>query len=497
MRFLHFIYITTVSLCLVSYVFYQSLIAYFVQQYHYVNNDIKILDSILDTGAVIATTLEKYRIMIFEKDIIYKDTHQYSFFDILDNTVIHVNNGDSATIATAKQDSTNNISNNHQDFQVFQDNDDAITLHFSNTSHDVNSHKSDTVSINSIDLSKEKGVKIINNRLFVAPNTHFLLIGDSLMQGIGMTLARELSKQGFKVRNIAKQSTGLTYPSFFNWEKATKQALVSNPKIAVIVVCLGANDPWDMAGMRFGTDIWLTTYKKRIARLFELAEEYKAIIVWYEIPSIKRKTLNDKVITLNDLYKESIDEYGGIFIPADAILVDRNFTAYIKNADGKSMLVRTPDGIHFTRYGSTLLTQSLLDRLETYTPESLESHNDIPHTPTTQQTISSSQYDDKDTMPHTMPLQDSQKSHIIHNEILQDNQAALPYHNHTTRDKDMYQESNVINDIPSTYQEESDKTLDIWHTHPFFNTKTQDENVNHSTPLSDSIHKNTYNDNDM
>ena len=128
MRFLHFIYITTVSLCLVSYVFYQSLIAYFVQQYHYVNNDIKILDSILDTGAVIATTLEKYRIMIFEKDIIYKDTHQYSFFDILDNTVIHVNNGDSATIATAKQDPTNNISNNHQDFQVFQDNSKKINF---------------------------------------------------------------------------------------------------------------------------------------------------------------------------------------------------------------------------------------------------------------------------------------------------------------------------------------------------------------------------------
>ena len=152
--------------------------------------------------------------------------------------------------------------------------------------------------------------------------------------------------------------------SFFNWEQATREAFNQYSNIGVLVVCLGANDPWNMPKVRFGTDLWEQIYRSRIQAIFDIAKANNAIVVWYAVPAVKNVALNKKLLYLNSLYKDIVYKNGGIFLSSDAILQNGEFSAYLKDSNGKSRLVRTPDGIHFTVYGASLLAQMLIDLID-------------------------------------------------------------------------------------------------------------------------------------
>ena len=64
--------------------------------------------------------------------------------------------------------------------------------------------------------------------------------------------------------NLSKHSTGLTYKHYFNWEAALKDTFAKNPDIALVVVLLGANDPWGMKNISFKSVRWEETYIQRI-----------------------------------------------------------------------------------------------------------------------------------------------------------------------------------------------------------------------------------------
>lgn len=395
MKLLRFFYVSIISLLFIGYIFYHSLVMYIRQEYHYIIDEKILQDSLFTPAQIITTTIDEWRQALFEtqdnissnqtqeiqnkqekQDSIpqsQRDTPQ-SFTDI-PNKKAQESITPTPTLQTCLDCNSNMI-----------ESQSTTNPNLNQISNEIppSSNASIATSPQIMQDFKDKGVKIQNNHLIVSPHANFLLIGDSLMQGIGMTLARTLSKQGFKVKNIAKQSTGLTYQSFFNWSKATKQAFKENPNISVLVVCLGANDPWDMPKKRFGKDEWNEVYNARIREIIDIAMQNHAVVVWYEVPALKNQTLNTKVAFLNTLYKKNIEENGGLFISADDILVNRNFTPYLKNEQGKSTLVRTSDGIHFTLYGSSILTQSFMDRLIIFNPH--EENHTMPESKLEQST---------------------------------------------------------------------------------------------------------------
>lgn len=212
-----------------------------------------------------------------------------------------------------------------------------------------------------------------SNNIVLLEHSTILLIGDSMMQGVGLTLVSELKKLGFKVINLAKQSTGLTYPSFFDWNKTLKDTFIKNPNIDLVVVMVGANDPYHMPKKPFKSPEWTETYTQRVKDILTTSIDSKAVVAWYQAPIVKKEPLNSKMAFLNEIYEKEVLDSKQIFLYSNDVLApEGKYTAFIKNEKDKSVRLRANDGIHFATQGSKLLGKLLIDRLEIVKLEPIE-----------------------------------------------------------------------------------------------------------------------------
>ncbi|HEG0313308.1 TPA: DUF459 domain-containing protein [Campylobacter coli] len=224
-------------------------------------------------------------------------------------------------------------------------------------------------TIEDIQQTEDENVSFIDNtKLEVHKGDEFLFIGDSLMQGVAIALNRDLIDLGLKANDLSKQNTGLSYKSYFDWAKATKEAFAKNPNIKYLVVLLGANDPWDIkkGGIyhRFGSDSWIDIYTYRVNEIINIAKQHHAKILWFEIPPVKKNELNEKIQILNKIYSEEILKNKQIFINTKLFFsVNDEFSTYIKNENNKSIKMRTDDGIHFTSNGAKEMSKLLLQHM--------------------------------------------------------------------------------------------------------------------------------------
>lgn len=213
-------------------------------------------------------------------------------------------------------------------------------------------------------INKHKNRK--SQKIIVEEGSSVLLIGDSMMQGTAPYALKIFKKVNVQGINLSKHSTGLTYKSYFDWASTTKEAFARNPNISLVVVLLGVNDPWVMQKtINFKTPEWENIYTHRIEEIINIARDYGARVAWYEIPAIKSKSLNEKVIYLNGLYEQQIRKWGEYFLPSnDVITEDNQYSAFIKSKDGKSVQVRDDDGVHFTARGYQIMANILLNAIE-------------------------------------------------------------------------------------------------------------------------------------
>ncbi|HEF2267860.1 TPA: DUF459 domain-containing protein [Campylobacter coli] len=224
-------------------------------------------------------------------------------------------------------------------------------------------------TIEDIQQTEDENVSFIDNtKLEVHKGDEFLFIGDSLMQGVAIALNRDLIDLGLKANDLSKQNTGLSYKSYFDWAKATKETFAKNPNIKYLVVLLGANDPWDIkkGGVyhRFGSDSWIDIYTYRVNEIINIAKQHHAKILWFEIPPVKKNELNEKIQILNKIYSEEILKNKQIFINTKLFFsVNDEFSTYIKNENNKSIKMRTDDGIHFTSNGAKEMSKLLLQHI--------------------------------------------------------------------------------------------------------------------------------------
>ncbi|EAI6696227.1 DUF459 domain-containing protein [Campylobacter upsaliensis] len=219
-------------------------------------------------------------------------------------------------------------------------------------------------------IEPEANVSFIDNtKLEISTNEEFLLIGDSLMQGVAVALNKDLKNLGLKVVDLSKQNTGLSYKSYFDWAKETTKTLQNNKKIKYLVVLLGANDPWDIkkGGIyhRFNSKSWLEIYTQRVDEILKIAAKYNAKVLWYEIPPVKKDDLNKKLSILNQIYSQEILKNKGIFINTKPFFSKNDaYSAYIKDENNKSIKVRSDDGVHFTPSGAKEMSKLLLEYIK-------------------------------------------------------------------------------------------------------------------------------------
>ncbi|MDR7088988.1 SGNH/GDSL hydrolase family protein [Cellvibrio fibrivorans] len=204
--------------------------------------------------------------------------------------------------------------------------------------------------------------------ILLGANDRILLVGDSLMQGLAPHLITNL-KRKYKVESmdLSKHSTGLTYPAFFDWP-ATVEDAFELEDYSVVIVFLGANDPWDMTiqgrYIRFGSEPWAAVYRERVARIINTAAAHRARLVWLGVPPLGREDLIGKAPTLNAIYAEEASKMPlfARFVATDPTLTadGSSFTKFLELPERGSVMVRTDDGVHFTTQGHRLLANLTL-----------------------------------------------------------------------------------------------------------------------------------------
>ena len=219
---------------------------------------------------------------------------------------------------------------------------------------------------------KEQERQSLINGFTLGQEDEVFFAGDSMMQGVAPYVQKALLERfQIKTLNLSKQSTGLSYPKFFDWPKTIKETIASNPHIKVMVVFLGPNDPWDMPNpqggqyLKFESPEWETVYRSRIADIIQTAQQHKVNVMWITPPNMKKPSLNQQMIYLNHVVADEVQKNKAFFIDSRPLLGDINniYSDYlIKN--GESIKMRSADGIHFSPEGQKVIANEVLQYLK-------------------------------------------------------------------------------------------------------------------------------------
>ena len=195
-----------------------------------------------------------------------------------------------------------------------------------------------------------------------------LITGDSMMQYIGMIASQNYPKLGLKVLDLSKQSTGLLYKKSHNWAQVIKDTLAQNKDIKLLVMLIGANDPWGRSingkFYELNSSEWREFYARRVDEIYKIAKASNVKVLWLSLPCIQKTDYAKKIELLNEIYKSVSEQNGQIFINTSEYLCQNdNFLTHL-NINDKRSKIRQDDGIHISKVGSQILADEILKRIE-------------------------------------------------------------------------------------------------------------------------------------
>lgn len=227
-----------------------------------------------------------------------------------------------------------------------------------------------------IKVAKENALKkqqLMDNQiqasLTINKSQKVFFAGDSMMQGIAPHIQKYLQGLGVQSINLSKQSTGLAYPKFFDWQTTIKQTIAKDKSIKVLIVMLGPNDPWDMPNSKgkyltFNTPEWNAEYQSRIADIIQFANKSGVGVIWVTPPNMKKDKLNEQMVQLNAVIGQELARHQIKMIDSRPIMggVNNRYNDYLTK-DGKQIKMRSGDGIHFSPDGQKILAQVVQSHL--------------------------------------------------------------------------------------------------------------------------------------
>ena len=207
--------------------------------------------------------------------------------------------------------------------------------------------------------------------IVLTQNDKVFFAGDSLMQGVAPYVKKMLFKQ-YKIESIdlSKRSTGLSYPKAFDWPKTINDKLSEDPSIKLLVVFLGANDPWDFpvkgyaTNARFKSKLWEKQYRLRIASILDHVQKHRVQVLWLAPPCMRKQKLNDGMVYLNKLYQSELEKTQQHFLTTNELLgcSYEKFNSFIET-DKEKIKVRVDDGVHFTPSGQRILAKAIMEKI--------------------------------------------------------------------------------------------------------------------------------------
>ncbi|WP_434525959.1 SGNH/GDSL hydrolase family protein [Photorhabdus asymbiotica] len=222
-------------------------------------------------------------------------------------------------------------------------------------------------SVSSSAHHTQSSIVIAKTNVTLTTKDKVLFAGDSMMQGIAPHLKRRLFQDyGISSINLSKQSTGLAYPSFFNWPATINKALEANHDIKLVIIFLGPNDPWDMPPehgriyLKFASADWENLYRQRINMILHEARHYGADVIWVGPPNMRQKKLSTSMKYLRSLYQSEVAKAGEIYVSVNNIFKyhSDDYSDYIGDNSNKIKL-RSGDGIHFSLKGQQAISDNI------------------------------------------------------------------------------------------------------------------------------------------
>ncbi len=197
-----------------------------------------------------------------------------------------------------------------------------------------------------------------------------LVIGASSIQfAVGVRLEKLMpTYAGVKVKRFGRLATGLSRPDFFDWPQKFR-ALAKAFKPDLVIANFGGNGaqaiPTDAKKIKYKTPAWDTAYGARVTEMVDIATEHGAQMIFMGMPVMRSNKFSAKMRYLNKVQQEAAEAAGAMFIPTYnmAALSNGKYRKSIKYK-GKRGLMRTSDGVHYSKLGARYVVEQVLQQVE-------------------------------------------------------------------------------------------------------------------------------------
>lgn len=194
-----------------------------------------------------------------------------------------------------------------------------------------------------------------------------LVTGDSEADLVGLRM-NDLDTRGLlDVETVARNGTALTNPDFFNWELNAEQEIEAREPEAVVML-IGANDGFNVeVGGELhapGTAEWETEFARRVAVVMEaLGGDGDRPVYWVPPPTARDETYDAIYESENRAVARAAESVTGArYVDVYSTINDGEYTDQVR-IDGRKVLGRQSDGIHFNREGARVPARMILDAM--------------------------------------------------------------------------------------------------------------------------------------
>ena len=191
-----------------------------------------------------------------------------------------------------------------------------------------------------------------------------LVTGDSEAEFLGQRVTDQSPPGLLRVETVARNATGLTNPDFFNWELNARQEVEARDPDAV-VMAIGGNDGFNVeaGGVLYGPQDpeWQTEFARRVAVVSSvLSGRGERPVYWVPPPTARDPDFDEIYATQNRAVEQAELAVPGLrYVDIYTTLGKGRYSDSLR-IDGRRVLARQPDGVHFTRDGAVAPARLIL-----------------------------------------------------------------------------------------------------------------------------------------
>jgi hypothetical protein len=200
--------------------------------------------------------------------------------------------------------------------------------------------------------------------------------GDSLAEIPGEALERRAGS-GSPLDVVGLESrldTGLTRPDLFNWFTRFSEA-ISQLKPRAAVLFFGADDEHSyMSGVPSGVTVgalgspsWIAEYRRRVDGLTRELNQAGIYVVWVGLPITRGPGYRFGFRVVNHILEDVVAAHPGssTFVGTWSLFVDKHgkYADYLANPQGRLVLMRSPDGVHYQPAAGDLIAAKVISAL--------------------------------------------------------------------------------------------------------------------------------------